>query len=123
MRGLALTLRKHGRGEEALTTARETATILGTWGGTDHPGALDAGMDALELAILLDRPHHHELVALTEPISALPAGHVRACRFASLNELAAIRPDLRPPVPHWTAWNRPRRRRYRRRRPSPLPAR
>lgn len=93
MRGLTLALRRQGRFDEALDSARETARIRAAWSGDDHPEALDAGLDALELAILLGQSHRDELAKLEVMIAPLPDDHSRVCRLVSLRELSAAAPD------------------------------
>lgn len=93
MASLGLTLRRLGRATEALATLREAAAIHAAWGGADHQWALQARLDALELALLLGVDASADLAALDAHAAALAGDPISACRWDYLRAEAAAKPD------------------------------
>jgi eukaryotic-like serine/threonine-protein kinase len=89
LRGVAISLRKQGRGEEALPLMRESAYMHAAWLGEAHSAAVRTAMDALELALLIDAWPGAELEQLARVSDSLTPDTADACRFSLLHLLAA----------------------------------
>ncbi|HRQ65044.1 MAG TPA: serine/threonine-protein kinase [Xanthomonadaceae bacterium] len=88
LRGVAISLRKQGRGAEALTELRQAVAINAAWSGETHVTVIRYAMDALELALLLEVDADVELERLARVAEALPPESADGCRLAMLDLLA-----------------------------------
>jgi serine/threonine protein kinase len=90
---LGLALRRLGRGAEALATLREAAAIQVGWHSPGHPLAVQAALDAVEVALLIQADASDELRSLTPALAALAPDSVAHCRGLAAQAQARLPPS------------------------------